>query len=107
MTPGSVCVVYLVEGAHGGARGRDHIVDEEEKSVLRAKVDPFSNQKVELAHGQIGGDQILLLVQVSNTSFRSLLHDHLQRNTVPDERYGESEKLLSHSSDEKQSQASN
>ena len=49
-------VVLLVEAAHGGRGGRDHVVDEEEEGVFGAEGDALADQEVELAHRQVGGN---------------------------------------------------
>ena len=57
---------YLVQGAHGGGGGGDHVVHEEEEGVLRPQADPLADEEVELADGEIRGNQVLLLVQVAD-----------------------------------------
>jgi len=69
-------VVFLVKRSHGGAGWWNHVVDEEEEGVLGSKVDPFSNEEIELADGQVGRYQIFLFVQVSDPRLRRLFHDH-------------------------------
>lgn len=79
--------MLLVQRANGG-RGRwNDIVDEEEEGVLGTQLDALTNQKVKLAHSQIRGDEILLLVQVANASIGCLLHDHLDEGEEEDTRH--------------------
>jgi len=66
---------YLVQGAHGGGGGGDHVVHEEEEGVLRPQADPLADEEVELADGEIRGNQVLLLVQVADPGLGALLHD--------------------------------
>ena len=66
----------LVKRSHGGAGGRDDVVDEEEERVFGSEVDSFSDEEVELADGQVGRNQIFLFVQVADASLRRLLHNH-------------------------------
>ena len=66
---------YLVEGSHGGRGGRECVVDKEEERVLGPEADPLPDEEVELADGQVGGHEVLLLVQVAQPSLRGLLHD--------------------------------
>ena len=47
-------------------RWGDHVVDEEEEGVFRPQGDPLPDEEVELTHCQVGGDQVLLLVQVTD-----------------------------------------
>merc|ERR1712156_740787 len=68
-------MVLLVQGAHGGGGGGDHVVHEEEESVLRSQADPLADEEVELADGEIRGNQVLLLVQVSDPGLGALLHN--------------------------------
>lgn len=68
----------LIQGAHGGRCWRNHVVHEEEERILRTEVDALPDQEVKLANGQIGGHQILLLVQIANASLRCFLHNHLE-----------------------------
>lgn len=43
-------VVFLVQLAHGGARGRNDVIDKKEQSVFRSQVDTFPNEKIKLTH---------------------------------------------------------
>lgn len=67
---------YLVEAAHGGGGGRNDIVDEEEESVLRPEADPLPDEEVKLANCQVRGNEVFLLVQVSDPRLGRLLHDN-------------------------------
>jgi len=69
-------VVLLVKGSHGGRGGRECVVDEEEECVLRPEADPLPDEEVKLADGQVGGDEVLLLVEVAQPRLGGLLHDH-------------------------------
>lgn len=71
---------YLVQGAHGCRCWGNDIVDEEEECILGTQVNAFTYKKIELAHSQIGGYQILLFVQITNARLRCFLNDHLQAN---------------------------
>ena len=68
---------YLVEGTHGSTGWGNHIVDEEEESVFWSQMDAFADEKVKLSNSQIRGNQVFFLVQISNTSFGSFLHNYL------------------------------
>ena len=67
---------YLVEGPHGSRGGRECVVDEEEERVLGPEADALPDEEVELADGEVGRHQVLLLVQVAQSCFGRLLHDH-------------------------------
>lgn len=71
-------MVFMVQGAHGGRGGRNHVVHKEEQGILGTQVDSFTDQEIELAYGQVGWHQVLLLVQVSNACLGRLLHNHLR-----------------------------
>jgi hypothetical protein len=73
-------IIYLVQRSHGSTGRRNDIVDKEEERVLRAQVNPLSNQEVELANSQIRGNQVLLLVKVSDARSGRFLHNHLVNN---------------------------
>jgi len=68
-------VVFLIEAAHGCRGGGNDIVDKEEEGVLGSKLDSLSDQEVKLADGQIGGNEVLLLVQLGDPSLGSFLHN--------------------------------
>jgi len=68
-------MVLLVEAAHGGGSRGDHVVDEEEESVLWPQADSLPDEEVELAHRQVRRHQVLLLVQLCDPGLGSSLHD--------------------------------
>ena len=69
--------MFLVDGAHQrGARGQD-LVDEDEDGLLGTELDAFADDVDELADGQVGGDQVLLLVDRGDVGFFDFLADHL------------------------------
>ena len=72
-----VAASNLIQRSHGGTRRRNHVVDEEEEGVLGAQLNALSDEKVELANRQVGWNQVLLLVQISNPCLRCLLDDDL------------------------------
>ncbi len=55
-------LVFLVDGAHQRRRRRQHLVDEDEDGLFRRQLDALADDIDELADGQVGGDQVLLLV---------------------------------------------
>jgi len=68
--------MFLVERAHGRARRRNHVVHEEEQSILWPQMDSLADEEVELANGQIRGHEVFLLIQISDARLWCLLHDH-------------------------------
>lgn len=81
-------VMFLIQRAHSGRCRGNHIVDEKEEGVLGPQVDAFADQKVELAYSQIGGYQVLLLVQITNACLGGLLYDDLKWNNWLHEHQG-------------------
>ena len=75
-------MVFLVQGSHGRRGWRNQVVDEEEEGIFGLQVDPLSNQKVKLANSQVRGNQVLLLVKVSDPGLRCLLNDDLEDKNV-------------------------
>jgi len=73
-------MVFLIKGSHGCRCWWDDVVDKKEEGILWSKMNSFPDEEVELTDSQIRWNQILLLVQVSNTSFWSFLNNH--RNTI-------------------------
>ena len=70
-------LVLLVDGTHQrGARGQD-LIDEDEDGLLGTKLDAFADDVDELADGQVGGDQVLLLVDGGDIGLLDFLADHL------------------------------
>jgi len=55
-------MVLLVQRSHGGRGRGNHVVDEEEEGIFGAETDPLSDEEVELANGEIRGNQVLFLV---------------------------------------------
>jgi hypothetical protein len=70
-------LVFLVDGAHE-RRGRwQHLIDEDEDGLLGAQLDALADHVDELAHGEIGGDEVLLLVDGRDVRLLDLLADDL------------------------------
>jgi len=69
-------MMILVQLAHCRHRLWNDIVHEEEEGIFWAQVNSFTDEKVELAHGEIGRHEIFLLVQISKTRLGCLLDDH-------------------------------
>lgn len=55
-------LMFVVYRAHQGSSRREHFIDEDEDGLLGRKLDAFADDIYELAYGQIGWDQVLLLV---------------------------------------------
>ncbi len=69
--------MLLVYGAHEGGRGRQDLVDENEDGLLGRQLDALADDVDELADGQVGRHQILLLVDGGDVRLFDLLADDL------------------------------
>ena len=54
--------MLLVDGAHERRGGRQHLVDEDKNGLLRAELDALADDVDELPDGEVGGDEVFLLV---------------------------------------------
>ena len=70
-------LVLLVDAAHECGGGWQNLVDEDEDRLLRAELDALADHVDELAHRQVGGDQVLLLVDGRDVALLHLFADHL------------------------------
>ena len=55
-------LVLLVDAAHEGGGGWQDLVDEDEDGLLRRKLNALADHVDELSDSEVGGDQVLLLV---------------------------------------------
>lgn len=69
--------MLLVDGGHERSGRRQDLVDEDEDGLLGRKLDALADHVDELAHGQVGGDQVLLLVDGRDVRLLHLLADDL------------------------------
>jgi hypothetical protein len=70
-------LVLLVDGGHERGGRREDLVDEDEDGLLGRKLDALADHVDELAHGEIGGDQVLLLIDGRDVRLLDLLADDL------------------------------
>lgn len=69
--------MLLVDAAHeGGGRGED-LIDEDEDGLLGGELNSLADDVDELADSQVGGNQVLLLVDRGNVALLDLLADDL------------------------------
>jgi hypothetical protein len=69
--------VLLVDGAHERGGGRQDLIDEDEDGLLGRQLDALADHVDELAHCEVGGDQVLLLVDGRDVRLLDLLADDL------------------------------
>jgi len=69
--------VLLVDGAHERRGRRQHLVDEDEDSLFRAELDALTDDVDELPDGEVGGDEVLLLVDGRDVRLLDFLADDL------------------------------
>lgn len=67
--------MLLIDTAHEGCRWRQHVVDKDEDGLFRRQLDALTNHVDELADGEVGRDQVLLLVNGGNVGLFDLLAD--------------------------------
>ena len=54
--------MFFVDGAHERRGRREHLIDEDEDGFLGGKLDALADDIDELADGEVGRHQVLLLV---------------------------------------------
>ena len=71
--------MLLIDAAHQRGRGRQHLVHEDEDGLLGRELDALADDVDELADGQVGGDEVLLLVDGGDVGFLDLFAYDLLR----------------------------
>lgn len=69
--------MLFIDAAHERSGRGENLVDEDEDGLLRRELYALADHINELAHGEIGRDQVLLLVDSSNIRLLNLLADDL------------------------------
>ncbi len=70
-------LVFLIDAAHQCSRRREDLIDEDEDGLLRGKLDALADDVDELADGEVGGNEILLLVDGGDVGFLDFFADYL------------------------------
>lgn len=70
--------MLLVDTAHQGSCRRQDLIDEDEDGLLWGELDPLPDHVDELSDGQVGGHQVLLLVDSGDVRLLDLLADDLE-----------------------------
>lgn len=69
--------MLLIDTAHKRGRGREDLVDEDEDGLLGRQLDALADDVDELADGEVGGDEVLLLVDGGDVGLFDLFADDL------------------------------
>jgi hypothetical protein len=70
-------LVLLVDGGHQRGSRREDLIDEDEDGLLRRELDALADHVDKLSNCEVGGDQVLLLVDDSDVRLLHLLADDL------------------------------
>jgi hypothetical protein len=70
--------VLLIYRAHEGSSRWQDLIDEDEDSLLRRQLDALADHVDELADGEVGGYQVLLLIDGCNVRLLDLLANNLR-----------------------------
>lgn len=76
--------MLLVDAAHEGSSWRQDLIDEDEDGLLRGELDALADDVDELADGEVGWYEVLLLVDGRNIALLDLLADDLDGKRVSD-----------------------
>jgi len=68
-------LVFLVDGAHKRRGRRQHLIDEDEDGLLWGELNTLADDVDELANGEVGGHEVLLLVYRRDVRLLDLLAD--------------------------------
>lgn len=72
--------MLVVDAAHESRRGREDLIDEDENGLFRRQLDALANDIYELTDSEVGGDQILLLVDGGDVGLLDFFADNLLCN---------------------------
>lgn len=78
--------MLFVDAGHQGSRGRQGLVDKDEDGLLGGQLDALADDIDELANGEVGRHEVLLLVDGRNLALLDLLADNLDTKLVGDDR---------------------
>jgi hypothetical protein len=70
-------LVFLVDGGHERGGRREDLIDEDEDGLLGRELDALADHVHELSDGEVGRDQVLLLVDGRDVRLLHLLADDL------------------------------
>ena len=70
--------MLFIYRAHQSRCGRKDLIDEDEDGLLRGELDPLADHVDELAYGEIGRNEVLLLIDSCDVRLLDLLADDLR-----------------------------
>lgn len=76
--------MLLVDGGHQRGGRREDLIDEDEDGLLGRELDALADHVDELPNGEVGRDQVLLLVDGRDVRLLHLLADDLAGNVSKD-----------------------
>jgi len=68
--------MFFIDTAHQSSSRWENLVNEDEDRLLGGQLDTFSDYVDELAYGEVGGDEILLLVDGGDVGLLDLFADY-------------------------------
>lgn len=69
--------MFLVDGAHQCRGWRQHLIHEDEDGFLGRELDALADDIDELADGEVGRDQVFLLIDGGDVGFLDFFTNHL------------------------------
>lgn len=69
--------MFFIDAAHQGGSGRNDLFHVDEDRLLRGELYTLADDIDKLAHSEIGGDKVFLLVDGGDVRFLDLLTDDL------------------------------
>ena len=70
--------MLLVDAAHQSSSWWENFIDEDEDGLLWRELDALADDVDELTDGEVGGDEVFLLVDGGNVRLLDLFADDLQ-----------------------------
>lgn len=74
--------MLFVDAVHQRSRRGQDFVNEDEDGFLGRELDALSDHVDELADGEVGGNEVLLLVDGGDVGFLDFLADHLHQDCM-------------------------
>ena len=85
--------MLLIDGAHERRSRWQDLIDEDEDGFLRRELDTLADDIDELTDSEVGGYEVLLLIDGSNVGFLNLFANHLDADSYVRPLYSKEEGL--------------